>query len=55
MQFTLTGASSAQYVIEVATNLNVAVWSPVHTGAAPILFTEPATNDHWYYRGRIAP
>lgn len=55
IQFTLTGTPSAQYVIEVATNINGAVWSPVHTGAAPILFTEPATNDQRYYRGRIAP
>jgi hypothetical protein len=54
-QFTLTGTTSSNYVIEVSTNLNSGVWSPVSTGAAPILFTEPATNDQRYYRGKIAP
>jgi hypothetical protein len=55
MQFTVTGTAAANYVIEVATNLNGAVWSPIYTGAAPILFTEPMTNGQRYYRGRIAP
>ena len=54
-QFTLTGTTSSNYVIEVSTNLNSGAWSPVSTGAAPILFTEPATNDQRYYRGKIAP
>lgn len=55
MQFTLTGTVTTNYVIEVSTNLSTGVWSPVHTGAAPILFSEPATNDQRYYRGKIAP
>lgn len=55
MQFTLTGTTNANYVIEVSTNLNTGVWSPVHTSAAPIFFSEPATNDQRYYRGKIAP
>jgi len=55
MQFTLTGTASSNYVIEVSTNLGAGFWSPVHTGAAPILFSEPATNDQRYYRGKIAP
>ena len=54
-QFTLTGTTSSNYVIEVSTNLNSGAWSPFSTGAAPILFTEPATNDQRYYRGKIAP
>ncbi len=54
-QFTLTGTTSSNYVVEVSTNLNSGAWSPVYTGAAPILFTEPATNDQRYYRGKIAP
>ncbi len=54
-QFTLTGTTSSNYVIEVSTNLGSGAWSPVSTGAAPILFTEPATNDQRYYRGKIAP
>lgn len=55
MQFTLTGTPSSNYVVEVSTNLSTGGWSPVHTGAAPILFSEPATNDQRYYRGKIAP
>jgi len=55
MQFTLTGTTTTNYVIEVSTNLSTGGWSPVHTGAAPILFSEPATNDQRYYRGKIAP
>ncbi len=54
-QFTLTGTTSSNYVIEVSTNLNSGAWLPASTGAAPILFSEPATNDQRYYRGRIAP
>ena len=54
-QFTLTGTTSSNYVIEVSTNLNAGGWSPVYTGAASFLFTEPATNDQRYYRGKIAP
>ena len=54
-QFTLTGTTSSNYVIEVSTNLNAGGWSPVYTGAASFLFNEPATNDHRYYRGKIAP
>ena len=54
-QFTLTGTTSSNYVIEVSTNLNSGTWLPVSTGAAPILFTEPSTNDQRYYRGRISP
>ena len=55
MQFTLTGTMTSNYVIEVSTNLSTGSWSPVHTGAAPILFSEPATNDQRYYRGKVAP
>ncbi len=55
MHFTLTGTIASNYVIEVSTNLSSGNWSPVHTGAAPILFSEPATNDQRYYRGKIAP
>jgi hypothetical protein len=55
MQFTLTGTTSSNYVIEVSTNLSTGGWSPIYTGAAPILFSEPATNDQRYYRGKIAP
>ena len=54
-QFTLTGTTGSSYVVEVATNLPAANWIPVRTSTAPILFTEPATNDQRYYRGRIAP
>jgi uncharacterized repeat protein (TIGR01451 family) len=54
-QFTLTGTTSSNYVVEVSTNLNSGAWSPVHTGASPILFLDPATNDQRYYRGKIAP
>lgn len=54
-QFTLTGTTSSNYVIEVSTNLGAGGWLPIHTGAAPILFNEPATNDQRYYRGKIAP
>ncbi|MGC3956781.1 MAG: hypothetical protein QM813_02100 [Verrucomicrobiota bacterium] len=55
MQFTLTGTTASNYVIEVSTNLSSGHWTPVHTGAAPILFSEPATNDQRYYRGKVAP
>jgi hypothetical protein len=55
MQFTLTGTATTNYVIEVSTNLSTGGWSPVYTGAAPILFTEPATNSQRYYRGKVAP
>lgn len=55
MQFTLTGTTASNYVIEVSTNLTSGAWTPVHTGAAPILFSEPATNDQRYYRGKVVP
>lgn len=55
MQFTLTGTVTSNYVVEVSTNLNSGFWSPIYTGAAPILFSEPATNDQRYYRGKVAP
>ncbi len=54
-QFTLTGTAGSNYVIEAATNLPPSAWTPVLTGAAPIFFTEPATNDQRYYRGSIQP
>ena len=54
-QFTLTGTTSSNYVIEVSTNLGTGAWSPIYTGAATFLFSEPATNDQRYYRGKIAP
>ncbi len=55
MQFTLTGTTTSNYVIEVSSDLGAGGWSPVYTGAAPILFSEPATNDLRFYRGKIAP
>jgi hypothetical protein len=55
MQFTLTGTAGSNYVIEVTPTLEWDAWSPVHTGAAPILFIEPATEDQRYYRGKVWP
>lgn len=55
MQFTLTGTPTSNYVVEISTNWNAGGWTPVYTGAAPILFSEPATNDQRYYRGKVAP
>ena len=54
-QFTLTGTAGSNYVIEISTNLAGNNWTPVQTGAAPVLFTEPATNDQRFYRGKILP
>ena len=54
-QFTLTGTAGSNYVIEVATNLPASAWTPVQTGAAPILFVRPATNDQQFYRGKVQP
>ena len=54
-QFTLTGTAGSNYVIEISTNLAANRWTPVQTGAAPVLFTEPATNDQRFYRGKILP
>ncbi len=55
IQFTLSGTASSNYVVEASTNLAGSFWTPVQTGAAPILFTEPATNDQRFYRGKVLP
>lgn len=55
VQFTLTGTAGTNYVVEMSPNLEAGAWSPIHTGAAPILFTEPATNDQRFYRGKVWP
>jgi hypothetical protein len=54
-QFTLTGTAGSNYVIESATHLPATAWTPVRTGAAPILFSQPATNAQQYYRGKVQP
>jgi hypothetical protein len=54
-QFTLTGTAGSNYVIEASTDLPADAWTPVRTGAAPILFVQPATNDQRYYRGKVQP
>jgi hypothetical protein len=53
-QFTLAGTAGSNYVVEISTNL-LDGWSPIYTGAAPILFAEPATNGQRFYRGKILP
>jgi hypothetical protein len=55
VRFTLSGTIASNYVIEMSTNLSSGNWSPIHTGAAPILFSEPATNAQRYFRGKIGP
>jgi hypothetical protein len=54
-QFTLTGTTGSLYVIDFSTNLSNTNWTSIQTSTAPILFTEPATNGHRFYRGKIAP
>ena len=54
-QFTLTGTTGSNYVIETATDLPAAAWTPVQTGAAPMLFLQSATNAQQYYRGKVQP
>lgn len=54
-QFSLTGTTGANYVVEVSTNLAAGSWLPVRTSTPPLLFTEPATNGQRFFRGRIAP
>ncbi|MEY2466735.1 MAG: hypothetical protein QOD03_1256, partial [Verrucomicrobiota bacterium] len=53
-QFTLAGTAGSNYVIEISTNL-LDGWIPVYTGAAPIIFTESATNLQKFYRGKTLP
>ena len=55
LRFTLTGTAGSNYVIEASTHLPAGAWTPVQTGAAPILFVQPATNDQRYYRGKVQP
>ena len=55
LQFTLTGTAGSNYVIEACTDLTTNAWTPVQTGAAPILVVQPATNDQRYYRGKAQP
>lgn len=55
VQFTLTGTAGTNYVVEMTPSLEAGAWSPIHTGAAPILFTEPATNAQRFYRGKLWP
>lgn len=53
-QFMLTGTVSSNYVVEVTTNLNNGVWTPVRTNGAPFLFSQPTTNAQRFYRGAVA-
>jgi hypothetical protein len=52
-QFTLNGTTGSNYVVEASTNLAAGSWTPVQTGAAPILFLQPATNNWQFYRGNV--
>ncbi len=51
IQFTLSGIPTSNYIVEMTTNLIAPQWTPIHTGAAPFLFSEPATNSQRFYRG----
>ena len=55
LSFTLTGSVGTNYVIEASTNLAGNFWTPVRTSAAPVLFSEPATNARQFYRGKLLP
>lgn len=56
-QFTLTGTTSSNYVIQATTNLDGGTWQPVRTNAAPFLFVETnaLSSPQHYYRGQVAP
>ena len=56
-QFTLTGTTGTNYVVQATTNLAAPVWLSLTTNAAPFRFTEPSPGlfPQRYYRGVLLP
>jgi hypothetical protein len=54
VQFTISGTSGANYIIEVTTDLSSANWTPVSTNSAPFSFTDTnsTASSQRFYRGR---
>jgi hypothetical protein len=54
IQFTVSGTAGSNYIVDVSTNIP-GNWTPVHTGSAPLLLVQPATNAQQFFRARVAP
>jgi DNA/RNA endonuclease G (NUC1) len=56
-QFTLTGTSGSNYVVQTTTNLLAPNWIPVTTNAAPFVFIQSNANlfQQQFYRAVVAP
>jgi hypothetical protein len=56
-QFTLTGTTGSNYVVQASTNLAAGNWISLQTNAAPFLFIESNANLFLqrFYRGVVAP
>jgi hypothetical protein len=56
-QFTLTGTSGSNYVVQASTNLAAGNWISLQTNAAPFVFVESNVNSfpQRFYRGMVAP
>jgi hypothetical protein len=56
-QFTLTGTTGSNYVVQASTNLAAGNWISLQTNAAPFLFIESNASlfGQRFYRGTVAP
>lgn len=56
-QFTITGTTGSNYIIQISTNLSVSNWTSLFTNAAPFTFTDSNANTfpQGFYRAIAAP
>jgi hypothetical protein len=56
-QFTVTGATGSNYVIQLSTNLSSSNWISIFTNTAPFTFTDSNANNfpQGFYRAVVAP
>jgi endonuclease/exonuclease/phosphatase family metal-dependent hydrolase len=56
-QFTVTGSTGSNYVVQVSTNLSISIWLPVQTNSSPFNFVETnwRSSPQRFYRAVAAP